>query len=258
MPEMIEVQIDSVRVHLMTPQRLVVLKQIGSERYLPIWVGPYEAEAITVALQEVEMIRPLTHDLLKNVFGAFNARIKRIEIVKLQNEIFYGSIVAEVDGREVNVDSRPSDAIALSVRAHVPILVHHSVMDEAGMILVPYSGYSYDGMFVLADALIEVHPAPVLTLPQTAPSAADESPAGKCLRFPVGTPLTEMERDTILATLDTDFPDELKKTIASVPYAAAGKMGLQFRRRFWEEDDGIFGGTSRRTSLVWTWLMRSL
>ncbi len=134
MPEMIEVQIDSVRVHLMTPQRLVVLKQIGSERYLPIWVGPYEAEAITVALQEVEMIRPLTHDLLKNVFGAFNARIKRIEIVKLQNEIFYGNIVAEVDGRDINVDSRPSDAIALSVRAHVPILVHHTVMDEAGII----------------------------------------------------------------------------------------------------------------------------
>ena len=134
MPEMIEVQIDSVRVHLMTPQRLVVLKQMGSERYLPIWVGPYEAEAITVALQEVEMIRPLTHDLLKNVFGAFNARIKRIEIIKLQNEIFYGSIIAEVDGREVNVDSRPSDAIALSVRAHVPILVHYSVMDEAGIV----------------------------------------------------------------------------------------------------------------------------
>ena len=134
MPEMIEVQIDSVRVHLMTPQRLVVLKQIGSERYLPIWVGPYEAEAITVALQEVEMIRPLTHDLLKNVFGAFNARITRIEIVKLQNEIFYGSIVADVDGKEIHVDSRPSDAIALSVRAHVPILVHFSVMDEAGII----------------------------------------------------------------------------------------------------------------------------
>jgi uncharacterized protein len=134
MPEMIEVQIDSVRVHLMTPQRLVVLKQIGSERYLPIWVGPYEAEAITVALQEVEMIRPLTHDLLKNVFGAFNAHIKRIEIVKLQNEIFYGNIVAEADGREINVDSRPSDAIALSVRAHVPILVHYSVMEEAGII----------------------------------------------------------------------------------------------------------------------------
>jgi bifunctional DNase/RNase len=134
MPDMIEVQIDSVRVHLMTPQRLVVLKQMDSERYLPIWVGPYEAEAITVALQEVEMVRPLTHDLLKNVFGAFNARITRIEIVKLQNEIFYGSIIAELNGREIHVDSRPSDAIALSVRAHVPILVHPSVMEEAGIV----------------------------------------------------------------------------------------------------------------------------
>jgi len=134
MPEMIEVQIDSVRVHLMTPQRLVVLKQMDSERYLPIWVGPYEAEAITVALQEVEMVRPLTHDLLKNVFGAFNARITRIEIVKLQNEIFYGSIIAELNGHEIHVDSRPSDAIALSVRAHVPILVHPSVMEEAGIV----------------------------------------------------------------------------------------------------------------------------
>jgi bifunctional DNase/RNase len=154
MPEMIEVQIDSVRVHLMTPQRLVVLKQIGSERYLPIWVGPYEAEAITVALQEVEMIRPLTHDLLKNVFGAFNARIKRIEIVKLQNEIFYGSIVAEVDGREVNVDSRPSDAIALSVRAHVPILVNYTVMDEAG--IIPEQDVSEE-----SEAIETAEPAPL-------------------------------------------------------------------------------------------------
>ena len=132
--EMIEVQIDSVRVHLMTPQRLVVLKQKESERYLPIWVGPYEAEAITVALQEVEMSRPLTHDLLKNIFDSFNAQIKRIEIIKLQNDIFYGNIVAEADGREIHIDSRPSDAIALSVRAHVPILVHKSVMDEAGIL----------------------------------------------------------------------------------------------------------------------------
>ncbi|PWB72497.1 MAG: hypothetical protein C3F07_11955 [Anaerolineales bacterium] len=131
---MIEVQIDSVRVHLMTPQRLVVLKQVNSERYLPIWVGPYEAEAITVALQEVEMSRPLTHDLLKNVFGALNARITRIEIVKLQNDIFYGNIIVEVDGKEVHIDSRPSDAIALSVRAHVPILVHPSVMEQAGIL----------------------------------------------------------------------------------------------------------------------------
>lgn len=133
MEKMIEVVIDSVRVSLMSPQRVVVLRQTDADRYLPIWVGPYEAEAITVALQEIEMIRPLTHDLLKSVFTSFNARITRVEIVNLREDIFYGNIVAEVDGREVNVDSRPSDAIALAVRAHVPILVNPAVMDSAGI-----------------------------------------------------------------------------------------------------------------------------
>jgi bifunctional DNase/RNase len=130
---MIEVTIDSVRVNLMSPQRLVILREVGADRYLPIWVGPYEAEAITVALQEVEMIRPLTHDLLKSVFTIFNAKIKRIEIVSLKEDIFYGNIVAEVNGQDMNVDSRPSDAIALAVRAHVPILVDESVMQGAGI-----------------------------------------------------------------------------------------------------------------------------
>lgn len=134
MSDMIEVIIDSIRVHLMAPSRVVVLKQVTTERYLTIWVGPYEAEAITVALQGVEMVRPLTHDLLKNVFNAFNARIKHVEIVRLQDEIYYGNIVAEVDGNEINIDSRPSDAIAIAVRAHVPILVHPSVMEAAGML----------------------------------------------------------------------------------------------------------------------------
>jgi bifunctional DNase/RNase len=133
MNNMIEVQIDSVRVHLMTPNRLVVLKQVNAERYLPIWVGPYEAEAITIALQEVEMSRPLTHDLLKNVFNALNARIVRVEVVKLENDTYFGTIVADVSGGEVRVDSRSSDAIALAVRAHVPILVHPSVMEQASI-----------------------------------------------------------------------------------------------------------------------------
>ncbi len=134
MSDMIEVVIDSIRVHLMTPQRVVVLKQTNAERYLTIWVGPYEAEAITVALQEVEMSRPLTHDLLKNIFTTFNARILRIEITELQGEVFFGNIIAEVDGREMRIDSRPSDAIAIAVRAHVPILVHAHVMESAGMV----------------------------------------------------------------------------------------------------------------------------
>lgn len=131
---MIEVIIDSVRVNLMSPSRLVVLREANGERYLPIWVGPYEAEAITVALQEVEVSRPLTHDLIRNILNTFNARIVRIEIVNLRADIFYGKIVVEQNGRETGIDSRPSDAIALAVRAHVPIFVHPEVMSAASIV----------------------------------------------------------------------------------------------------------------------------
>jgi len=130
----VEVEIDSVRASLMSPQRVVVLRQVGSNRYLTIWVGPYEAEAITVALQEIEMIRPLTHDLLKSVFAAFNAILRQVEIVSLREDIYYGNIIAEVNGRTIAIDSRPSDAIALAVRAHIPILVSKEVMDTAGFV----------------------------------------------------------------------------------------------------------------------------
>jgi bifunctional DNase/RNase len=131
MSEMVEVTIDSVRVSLLSPQRLVVLRDTNSDRYLPIWVGPYEAEAITVALQEIEMARPLTHDLLKNIFTTFGAQIKRVEIVALRGEVFYGNIVAISNGQVINVDARPSDAIALAVRVHVPIMVDPEVMASA-------------------------------------------------------------------------------------------------------------------------------
>lgn len=158
MSEMVEVIVDSVRASLMSPQRIVVLRELNTERYLPIWVGPYEAEAITIALQEQEVIRPLTHDLLKNVFGILNARIKRVEIVALRNDIFYGNIVAEVNGRELNIDSRPSDAIALALRAKVPILVANAVMDMAS--ITPEEGLGQ-------------HPAPKPKTPIAAPSVSE-------------------------------------------------------------------------------------
>ncbi|MCL4560570.1 MAG: bifunctional nuclease family protein [Chloroflexi bacterium] len=134
MSRMIEVVIDSVRVSLTNQQRIVVLRETDSDRYLPIWIGPYEAESITIALQEVEVARPQTHDLLKNVFAALNARILRIEVVSLKDEVFYGNIVAEVDGRVLEIDSRPSDALALAVRAHVPILVSRDILETAGIL----------------------------------------------------------------------------------------------------------------------------
>jgi uncharacterized protein len=134
MPEMVEVVIDSVRVSLMSPQRVVVLRQTNVECYLPIWVGPSEAECITVALQEVEISRPMTHDLLKNVFSVLNAKILRVEIVALKDDTYFGNIVAETNGKIISIDSRPSDAIALGVRVHSPILVNQAVMDEAGIV----------------------------------------------------------------------------------------------------------------------------
>lgn len=134
MSEMIEVSIDNIRVSLMSPQRLVILREVGGNRYLPIWVGPYEAEAITVALNQIEIVRPLTHDLLRNLFGMFDATVKRIEINALKEDIFYGNIVFEAHGQTYYLDSRPSDAIAIAVRARVPILVDAAVMDEAAVL----------------------------------------------------------------------------------------------------------------------------
>lgn len=134
MSKMVEVVIDSVRVSLTNQQRVVVLRETNNERYLTIWIGPYEAEAITIALQEIEVARPQTHDLLKNILTTLNARLLRIEVVSLKEDVFYGNLVVEVEGRTVYIDSRPSDALALAARAHVPVLVAREVMDSAGVV----------------------------------------------------------------------------------------------------------------------------
>jgi bifunctional DNase/RNase len=134
MSDMVEVVIDSIRVSLISQQRIVILREVNADRYLPIWIGIYEAEAIALALQDVEVARPLTWDLLKNIFSILDARIIRVEVTSLHDDTYYGNIVAEVDGRKLDIDSRPSDAIALAVRAHVPILVSRPILDSVGVI----------------------------------------------------------------------------------------------------------------------------
>lgn len=134
MPRMIEVVIDSVRVSLTNQQRIVILREVDAERYLPIWIGPYEAEAITIALQDIEVARPQTHDLLKNILNSLNARLVRVEVVSLKDDVFYGNLVVDVDGKILEIDSRPSDALAMAVRAHVPILAAREVMETAGIL----------------------------------------------------------------------------------------------------------------------------
>ncbi|MGD2158022.1 MAG: bifunctional nuclease family protein [Anaerolineales bacterium] len=134
MSDMVEVVIDSIRVSLMSQQRIVILREVDAERYLAIWVGVYEAEHLTIALQDVEAARPLTYDLFKNVFKQLDARILRVEVVDLRDATFFGNVVVEVNGRVINIDARPSDALNLAVRTNVPILVSRKVMEEAGIL----------------------------------------------------------------------------------------------------------------------------
>lgn len=132
--KMIEVIIDSVRVSLTNQQRIVVLRDINAERYLPIWIGPYEAESITIALQEIEVSRPQTHDLIRNILHQMNARLLRVEVLSLRDDVFYGNLIVELNGETIEIDSRPSDALAMAARTHAKILVSEEVMSSAGIV----------------------------------------------------------------------------------------------------------------------------
>ena len=130
---MIEVKIDSIRVSLMSQHRVVVLKEVDTERYLPIWIGPFEADAITIQLQGVQVARPLTHDLLKSFIDEMGATISHVMVSELKNDTFYARIVMDVNGESMEIDARPSDAIALAVRVNAPLFVAEEVMEMASI-----------------------------------------------------------------------------------------------------------------------------
>lgn len=134
MSNMVEVVIDSIRVSLMSQQRVVILREVNSDRYLPIMVGIYEAEHLTLALQEIEVSRPLTYDLFVNILDALDAEVTHVEVVSLKDETYFGNIVISINGTLHNIDSRPSDAMNLAIRMHVPIFVADNVLEEAGLI----------------------------------------------------------------------------------------------------------------------------
>ena len=120
---MLEMSIDSIRVSLMNYQRVVILKEKESDRYLPIWIGPRpRADAIAVKLQDISVPRPLTHDLLRSIIDTLGASISHILVSNLESDTFYAKITININGHSTEIDSRPSDAIALAVRAEVPIL----------------------------------------------------------------------------------------------------------------------------------------
>ena len=131
---MIEVTIDSIRVSLMTQQRVVILKDVESDRYLPIWIGPCEAESITIELQGVAVARPMTHDLLKTIIGELGGKVRHVLVSDLRTDTFYARIALNLNGRQMEIDARPSDAIALAVRSKSPIYVAETVMDTASIV----------------------------------------------------------------------------------------------------------------------------
>ena len=137
---MLEMSIDSIRVSLMNYQRVVILKHKESDRYLPIWVGPAEADAIAVKLQDISVPRPLTHDLLRSVIDTLGGSISHIVVNDLQSDTFYAKVVISTNGKSMEIDSRPSDAIALAVRVQVPIYAEESVLDKAGVMLDKETG----------------------------------------------------------------------------------------------------------------------
>jgi len=137
---MLEMTIESIRVSMLNYQRVVILKEKMAERYLPIWIGPAEADAIAVKLQDVSVPRPLTHDLLGSVISALGASVNSIIVNDLRNDTFFAKIILSVDGKQIEVDSRPSDAIALAVRVKVPIYAEETVLDKAGIIIDPQTG----------------------------------------------------------------------------------------------------------------------
>ncbi len=137
---MIEMTIDSIRVSVMNYQRVVILKEKMAERYLPIWIGPAEADAIAAKLQGVSVPRPLTHDLLRSVIDGLGASVNSVTVTDLKNDTFYAKIILDVDGGQMEVDSRPSDALALAVRVEAPIYVEETVLDKAGILLDKETG----------------------------------------------------------------------------------------------------------------------
>jgi bifunctional DNase/RNase len=130
---MIEVVIDSIRISLISQHRIVMLRDVDGDRQLPIWIGPCEAEAITIELQDVEIARPVTHDLLKSVIDEMKGTVSHILINELRDQVFHARLFIDQGGEMLEIDCRPSDSIALAVRAKVPIFVDEAVMEEAGI-----------------------------------------------------------------------------------------------------------------------------
>jgi bifunctional DNase/RNase len=132
---MIETTVESIRVSLVSQNRVVILKEVDGERHLPIWIGAYEADAIAMELQGVTPQRPLPYDLMRSMLTDLGATVSQVVISNLSDQIFFARIKLDHAGQTLEIDARPSDAIALAVRTNTRILVDETVMDRASVTL---------------------------------------------------------------------------------------------------------------------------
>ena len=133
MGRLVEMLVESVRVHMLSNRHVVILKDTERERYLPIWIGPWEASAIAMKLQGLSAERPLTHDLFIAALDRLGVRIDRVVISELAEETYHARLILERDGEEFELDARPSDSVALAVRSAVRILVAEEVLEQAAL-----------------------------------------------------------------------------------------------------------------------------
>ncbi len=132
--DLVEVAVDSIRVHMPTGQHVVILKEREAERFLPIWIGVAEANAIAIKITGIVPDRPITHDLVVSLFEQLRVEVSRIVVTSLDNDVYFARIVGRVEGRTLDLDARPSDAIALAVRLGSPIYVAREVLEKAAVL----------------------------------------------------------------------------------------------------------------------------
>ncbi|SEM15256.1 hypothetical protein SAMN04489760_105105 [Syntrophus gentianae] len=127
----IEMKVSGLTIDPITNTPIVILKDFQEKKAIPIWIGIFEASAIATELEKIKFSRPMTHDLLRDMLTVLEAMVTRVEIHDVRNNTFYANIVVTRDNQDYTVDSRPSDAIALALRANAPIFVHDTVIEKA-------------------------------------------------------------------------------------------------------------------------------
>jgi bifunctional DNase/RNase len=131
---LIQMQIKGLMMDPVTGVPIVILRNADNQRVLPIWVGPVEANAIALQIENVTPPRPMTHDLLKNLLTEFDARVQRVVITALRGNTFYAYLDIDRQGTRILVDARPSDALAVALRSRAPVFVDDAVLDQASSV----------------------------------------------------------------------------------------------------------------------------